>query len=148
MGLTPLRQRPQQRSYARCPQWNTCSCCKQVFHGKTFPSPWATAVACPAGDAYVTGMPAAAGRNCIWRCWCVCANMTRLIGAGTASMAPRCQAPEGAANGLRPHRPSQARLQATPRCRCQRHPTDDHGQRCQQARLHDVREVHGCDSSH
>ena len=55
--------------------------------------------------------------------------------------------PGGPGDEPQSSRQRQARLQTTYRRRCQRHPTGDPRQRCQQARLHAVREVHGCDSS-
>lgn len=55
--------------------------------------------------------------------------------------------PRGPGNGPQPHRQRQARFQATHRCRCQRHSPGDFGQRREPARLQDVREVRGRDSS-
>lgn len=54
--------------------------------------------------------------------------------------------PRGQETGPTPHGQRQARFQAAHRCRCQRHPAGDLGQRCEPARLQDVREVRGRDS--
>lgn len=89
-------------------------------------------------------MPQACGTNCTRPCWCVCANTTRLIGAGPASMAHRCQAPGGPGNRRQSHGPRQTRLQAAHRRRCPGHSTGGAGQWSQPARLHHAREVHRC----
>ena len=54
--------------------------------------------------------------------------------------------PRWPGNGAQPDGQRQARIQAAHRCRCQRHPAGDLGQRREPARPQDVREVRGRDS--